>query len=254
MPVRLWVLSDLHLEFFDAVPPLDVPDADVCVCAGDILNRGVVPSLHYLAEQVAPHMPCVFVPGNHEFYRSSLYESLHEARRLRLPGVHLLEGAPVVLHGVRFVGATLWTDFALGGGKPWNMHAAGSLLNDYRAISLRKHPWRRLSPSDIEREHHLHRSLIDGCLALPFDGPTVVVTHHAPHPRSIAPEHAGSSLNAAFASDLTEMIDRRRPTLWVHGHMHNSCDYVVGETRILCNPAGYEGENPQFDPALIIEV
>ena len=254
MSVRLWVLSDLHLEFYDAPPPLDVPDADVCVMAGDLLNRGVVPSMHYLAEQVAPRMPVVFVPGNHEYYRSSLVEAMHEARKLKLPNVHLLDGSPVVLDGVRFVGATLWTDYELGGGKPWNMNAAAGLLNDFRAISYRKHPWQRLSPMHLEQEHFLHRRCIDDALAMPYDGPSVVVTHHAPHPRSVHERFAGSSLNAAFASNLTDLIERRRPNLWVHGHMHDSCDYVVGETRVLCNPAGYKGENTGFDPHLVVEV
>jgi len=251
---RLWILSDLHYEFYDALPTLDVPDADICVCAGDVTNRGIARSLGYLAEQVGRHMPVVFVPGNHEFYRAAIVESLHEARQMRLPGVHWLDDSAVVLHGIRFVGGTLWTDYMLGGGREWNMHAAESMMNDYRAIAYSKHSWRRLTPNHLAEMHRETRSAIDTYLSVPFDGPTVVVTHHAPHPRSIHPRYQGSSLNASFASDLSPLIERHQPALWVHGHMHDPSDYTVGRTRIVANPAGYPGENPLFDPTLVIEV
>jgi Icc-related predicted phosphoesterase len=251
---RLWVLSDLHHEFHAAPPAMTVPDADICVCAGDVLNKGVARAMGYLAEQVAPHMPVVFVPGNHEFYKSSLVEGMHEARALRLPGVHLLDDSAVVLDGVRFVGGTLWTDMELGGGRAWNVNAAEGLMNDYKAISYQKRPWQRLKAVDLVALHHETRRNIDMYLSVPFDGPTVVVTHHAPHPASIHERFTGSALNAAYASDLTDLIERRKPDLWVHGHMHDAADYMVGDTRIVCNPAGYPDEKTGYDPALVIEV
>lgn len=252
---KLWVLSDLHFEFEDVPPPLEIPaDADVCVLPGDLLNRGGQRSLDYLAAQVAPHIPVVFVPGNHEFYGAGITEGRHLMRSARLPGVHVLDDDLVVIGGVRFIGATLWTDFCFGGSREWNAHAAAGLMNDYRAIAFRKNPWKRLFPADTERMHWASRRFIQDALRMPFDGPTVVVTHHAPHPDSIHPRFEGSSLNAAFASDLTDLIEADGPDLWVHGHMHDGLDYEVGRTRILCNPRGYGSENAAFDPSLVIDL
>lgn len=255
MSARLWVLSDLHFEHEDTPPALDIPDADVCVMAGDLLNKGGMRSLGYLAEQVAKVMPVVFVAGNHEFYGASLTEGRHAMRNARLPGVHYLDDDMVVLDGVRFLGSTLWTDFCLGGHKAWDMHAAESNMNDYRAIALRKHPrWARLAPMHTESLHWDSRRFLDDALRIGFDGPTVVVTHHAPHPDSVHPRYKGSALNSAFASDMSEMLEMRGPELWVHGHMHDPSDYVVGRTRVLANPKGYGGENALYDPALVVEV
>jgi Icc-related predicted phosphoesterase len=83
--------------------------------------------------------------------------------------------------------------------------------------------------------------------------PTVIVTHHLPHPRSISGRFKSDLLNAAYASDLTDIIETGRPALWLHGHTHDSCDYRVGNTRIICNPRGYEDENNGFKPGLVIE-
>ncbi|MGO4816104.1 metallophosphoesterase, partial [Cupriavidus sp. 2MCAB6] len=96
-------------------------------------------------------------------------------------------------------------------------------------------------------------------LGKPHDGPTVVVTHHAPHPQSVQPRHQGSELSPAFVSDLGALIEEYQPELWIHGHDHGSHDYKVGRTRILANQAGYpnrngDRENPWFDPGCVVEV
>jgi Icc-related predicted phosphoesterase len=97
----------------------------------------------------------------------------------------------------------------------------------------------------------LHREL-----SQKFDGPTVVVTHHAPSPRSIAPKFADSELNPAFTSNLEPLIEHYQPALWVHGHMHNSSDYKIGQTRVVCNPRGYFPDelNPLFNPDLVVDL
>ena len=83
---------------------------------------------------------------------------------------------------------------------------------------------------------------------------TVVVTHHLPHAKSIPPRFKGDLLNAAYASDLSGVIEQGRPALWVHGHTHDSCDYDLGSTRVVCNPRGYDDENRDFNSALVVEI
>lgn len=251
--MKIRIASDLHLEFFGWTPPS--ADADVVVLAGDIHN-GV--SAVEWAVRHFPDTPVVYVPGNHEYYGGRLQDVLAELRKeaSRL-GVHVLDGDQVVLNGVRFLGATLWTDFALYGSAPPALGQAfadaEAGMNDYRLI---RYGEKGLFRPERAREIHLERvSWLEAGLAAPFEGPTVVVTHHLPHLRSIHPKYARSPMNPSFVSDLSHLV-RAPVALWIHGHTHESVDYVVNGTRVVCNPRGYlpMEPNPAFDPRLVVEV
>lgn len=256
--MRLWVLSDLHVEF-DASHyggGLKIPDADICIVAGDVMN-GCGNSIRWLDKMVAPAMPVIFVAGNHEFYGHSVFEGLEWARihAEECPRVHFLENDDVIIGGVRFLGCTLWTDFALDGDVRWGAANFEGRLNDARQIAWRMLPAREAFTANRALElHRRSRSFLQQELSKKFEGPTVVVTHHAPHRNSVHRRWKGSSLNPSFASDLSGMIELWRPQLWVHGHVHDSFDYQVSDTRILCNPRGYATENPAFKPDLVVEV
>jgi Icc-related predicted phosphoesterase len=253
--MKLWVLSDLHLEYADLHEPLDIADADVCICAGDLM-RYPANGVHWLGEHIAPSMPVIFVAGNHEFYKGGVKECLEDGRAAaaRFPNVHFLENDSVVIDGVRFVGATLWTDFRIEGSPELAMMVAGDRMIDYRKISLQRSPWKRFTPETSYRMHQDSKNYIGETLAQPFDGETVVATHHLPSKASVPDRFRGDLLNAAYASDLTEIIEEGKPDLWVHGHTHDSCDYQIGDTRVLCNPRGYDDENRKFDRHLVVEI
>ena len=91
-------------------------------------------------------------------------------------------------------------------------------------------------------------------LAEPFDGKTVVVTHHAPSSQSVHPRYARDLLTPAFASNLEKLMDGDRAALWIHGHMHESFDYEIYDTRVVCNPRGYAPRAlaPDFRPDLVV--
>ncbi|UVK44382.1 metallophosphoesterase [Mesorhizobium sp. AR07] len=254
--MKLWVLSDLHLDYEDMLP-IPPADADVCIVAGDVTN-GVSNAMHWIGREIAAFMPTIFVAGNHEFYRYSVVEQLAFARQIRLPNVHFLENSSVVIGGVRFVGATLWTDFALDSRSPrdlaWAMATAEGMLTDYRAITWTQSPHEAFTAGRARELHEASAAYIRRELQSPFDGPTVVVTHHAPHRNSVHERYGQSALNGAFASDLSGMIEIHKPALWVHGHVHDSFDYRVRDTRVGCNPRGYGNENPRFDPGLVVEI
>jgi hypothetical protein len=172
-----------------------------------------------------------------------------------------LENGTVVIDGVRFIGTTLWSDFCLdaaGSSQALAMTVAGSMINDFRVISWNDSDrrLRRFQPADALALHEESRMFLETELATRFAGKTVVVTHFLPSAKSISRRFAGSPLNAYFCSDLRTMIERHQPAVWVHGHTHDSCDYTIGRTRVLCNPRGYQGYelNPDFDPALVLEV
>lgn len=164
----------------------------------------------------------------------------------------------VVIERVRFIGCTLWTDYRLLGTPKPSMVFAGQELNDHRLIRYREEGghYSRFMPWHAAAEHRLDLAFIRSELGKPHDGPTVVVTHHAPHPQSIQPRHQGSALSPAFVSDLSALIEDFQPELWIHGHDHGSHDYRVGRTRIFANQAGYPDllgrENRGFDPRCVI--
>ena len=253
--MKLWVMSDLHLEHHDLDAPLVVPaGADVLVLAGDVTNRSPARGVEWLAANVP--LDSVYVAGNHEFYRGAVVPGLTEGREAShvRPRVRFLENDLAVVGGVRFVGCTLWTDFSVMGNTPLSVHAARVGMNDYRASKYSKQPYQRFTPELSRDLHYASRAFLRDALRIPFDGPTVVVTHHGPHPRSIDPLYDNDLLSAAYVSDLSDMLEEDGPDLWVHGHTHTSFDYVVCRTRVVCNPRGYGRENRGWNPGLVVEV
>lgn len=254
LSMRLHILSDLHLGARRLPETFLLPDveADALVLAGDIQRH--IDGLAWAARVGrAAGKPVIYVPGNHEYYHADLPEMLaslrKEARRL---GICLLSNDSVVIDGVRFLGSTLWSDFRLYPDLcPDAMRTAGSLMNDFKII---RNAGRAYSPEQSVQLHRIARGWLEEELSTPFAGPTVVVTHHAPHSGSVAERFKLDLLTPAFASDLSQLVERFEPELWIHGHMHDCFDYRVGKTRIVCNPMGYVTERNEFDPTLVIEV
>jgi predicted phosphodiesterase len=248
--MRIHVLSDLHLEFGVFEPA--VTDADVIVLAGDI-DVGVR-GLEWAA-RAFPGFAVVYVLGNHEYYGHSSPKLLNAMRaRAAELQLHLLENNAVVLGGVRFLGMTLWTDFALTGHVASAAEIARAQMRDYRKIRIDPQ-YRKLQPYDTLGWHRGSRHWLETALAEPFDGATVVVSHHAPSPRSINPASLKDEINAAYASDLEALIASSPINVWIHGHTHHNVDYWIGKTRVLTNQRGYSDElSPGFDASFVFEV
>lgn len=264
-PVRLLVLSDLHLEFAAFETPS--PDLyDIAVLAGDIAVG--TKAIHWARRPTTfAGKPVVLVPGNHEFYGSERTRMLELLREQSVGSdVHLLDRDEVTLSGVRFLGATLWTDFELdvdrGTSVAQAMRDATRGLNDFSLIReqhIDAARQDRFRPEDAAREHALSRAWLQEHLDAPTDpavSATVVVTHHAPSARSMDPIYEGSELNPCFYSDLPESFFQCA-ALWVHGHSHSSSDYRHHRPRVIANPRGYARrngtvENEHFDPGLVI--
>jgi Icc-related predicted phosphoesterase len=194
------------------------------------------------------------VLGNHEYYRDRLPELTDEIRRKsRDTNVFVLENESVQINDVTFLGATLWTDYSLDGNAEASSNIALNLMSDFLEINrVRGKP--TLVPEFFQKTHRASRRWLQETAAK-TKGPKVIVTHHAPHPKSIPPQFKGNRLNPAFASDLTEIIEKTEPRLWIHGHIHSNSDYRVGKTRVINNPRGYMDENANgFDPGLVVEI
>jgi predicted phosphodiesterase len=247
--MKIRIYSDLHLEFCDWTPP-SLP-ADVVVLAGDI---HVGPRGFAWAHRHFKNVPVVYVAGNHEYFGSDL-DSMR--RKLRAAArdfdILFLDEDSAVIDGVRFLGTTLWTDFGLYGSEPEQlstaMEYAHLAMYDYRAI--KRTPTEELRPEHTRRLHLDQSRWLKEQIDVPFDGPTVVVTHHLPHLKSVHPNFEGERSNPAFASDLSALF-RDHVKLWIHGHTHESMDYGIGATRVVCNPRGYMPHlpNDNFVPDL----
>lgn len=263
--MRIQLASDLHLEFLVSTRPEEAViaparDADVLVLAGDI-GTGLQ-ALEVFAEWPAP---VLYVAGNHEFYGFDLQAlRRHLADAARGTSVRFLDNSVADFGGTRFLGTTLWTDYKLSPNVPQAqaMGIAARALADHGRI---RHEGGMFSPADALTEHLESRAWLESELAKPYDGRTVVVSHHGPHPGSIHPRYATDPLNAAFASDLSPLLDGA--SLWLHGHVHDSFDYTMNGCRVVANPLGYPRnamsaiqarglrfENSQFQWACVLEV
>lgn len=261
--MKIQIASDLHLEFLEKQFPgyrvIEPADADVLVIAGDI---------HHSTKAIAAFadwpVPVIYVHGNHEAYHEQYFDLLKKMRvASKGSQVRYLEKDEYVLNGVRFLGCCLWTDYRLDSANFRKaMNDAETSLNDHRLIRIQQG---QFTAQDALETHRRSRDWLDTKLDEHFDGPTVVVTHHGPHPNSVHPRYAGTPLNAAFVSDLTPLL--QKSDLWIHGHVHDSLDYEVSGARVIANPRGYavnrltaqsieqlKWENERFDSKLVVRV
>jgi len=244
--VRIQIYSDLHLEHRPFAPPK--VRADLVVLAGDIANGAA--GIEWAKQTFS--VPVIYLAGNHEYYEGE-FDSVQEAMRAAVLGsaVELLDCSELVVGDVRFVGCTLWTDYSLAprNSRPDAIETARKLNPDYQLIRSGE---RKFAPEDAIALCSRHRAWLGAKLAEPFPGKTVVITHFAPHPFSIAPAYVGHRGNPAFVLDLSEMMGQA--ALWIHGHTHTLFDYFVRGTRVVCNPRGYPGEQTGFRSTLTVEL
>lgn len=253
--VRLQVLSDLHL----GNTPFNHPHthADIVVLAGDISRPAQAIEWAQGFEQ-----PVLYVAGNHESYGSSVQRTTIELqKRSAGTNIHFLQNEQRILHGVRFLGTTLWSDFNLfdtDALRQQSIAAAVPFIRDFSRIESDRAPGTSFSPEDMDALFAHNKAWLANALNETFNGPTVVITHHAPSRRSIHDRFKDSLVNSCFVSNSEDLMGSGRVALWIHGHTHNSFDYDVKGTRVLCNPRGYvrdgELENPAFNPELIVEI
>jgi predicted phosphodiesterase len=249
--MRLQIASDLHLELSRESDsrhgPLLRASSDALILAGDI-DR-----IDRVRERFSTWpTPVFYVRGNHDsFFTAYEVEIAKLANVARDERFILLERETWMRDSVRIIGCCLWTDFELLGRLDDAMLLAQYAGADYQC--LRHADGRRFTPGDTRFEHMLTVEWLTRELTKPFDGKTVVVTHHAPHVRSLNRHFGRQRYDSAFASDLSTLT--RHAHLWVHGHVHHSCDYKLNRCRVVCNPAGTERRpNPDFSPRFVVDV
>jgi predicted phosphodiesterase len=242
--VRINYFSDIHLEF----GPLAIPDnnANIVIAAGDIgIGRQGVEWLKTI------NKPVIYIAGNHEFYTHEYRSTLNMLHNTCAnTNIYFLEKNTFIFQEIRFIACTLWTDLLKEGEK--KAHDVGLRLNDFRTIHFKEHAFDQAAFTQLHR-----RSLmwLENELEHPFDGKTIVITHHAPSLLSWR-EKANDLKRMAYCNDLDELIKKHDIVAWFHGHIHSPNDYMLAGTRILSNPRGYLGrkEVEGFDQNKIVEI
>ncbi len=249
--MKLYILSDLHLDF--PAPPFKLPavDAHVVILAGDV-HHGYK-GLEW-ARETFPDKTVLYVLGNHEYYGEALPKHAKKLKREAAgTNVHVLEDDSREIAGIRFLGCTLWTDFKLFGEETVAAYEAQRFMNDYRRVRVNP-SYCKLRPAHTMALHRSSRGWLEAELKR-GNKKCVVITHHAPSLLSMPMPYRSDLLSAAYASALDDLIAETQPLLWIHGHIHTRADYTIGNTRVVCNPRGYPDEhNKTFNSELVIEI
>jgi len=276
--MKINLVSDMHLNFAD----VELPGGDVLIMAGDIMEAGHFRRAdnakkdtfladryrRFLAEEMPKYRKVIYIMGNHEHYNNS-YDDTPDRLRRELPdNVHFLEQESVQIDDVWFFGATFWTD--MNKGNPTSMQVIKQSMSDFKVIKF----GHGIKMDSLYGDSYYTNSFTPAYAASVFkdtvgklrvfldehkDDKVVVVSHHAPTSLSIDPMYKDDHhMNGAYYSDLSNLIlDNPQIKTWVHGHMHNQSNYMVGSTRVLTNPRGYAGYETianTFDPNFCFEV
>lgn len=288
--MRIQIVSDLHLEFSDVFIKNE-NNADVLILGGDIM---IAEDLHDHAEPASasdqieiikgkgtskrqlnaqrfrhflkrcsfqfPHV--IYIAGNHEFYNGKFYAGIDYLRSecSKFSNVYFLENDTKVIDDIVFMGATLWTD--MNKGDPLTLHAIRDMMNDFKVIRNDRLGYTSLKPIHAAERHRETKQYFKSVLEQNKDKKCVVVGHHTPSFLSVHEQYQNEHImNGGYTSDLSEFIlDHPQIVLWTHGHTHHCFDYVIGSTRIVCNPRGYHapddswGEDTGWDSNKIVEI
>ena len=247
--MRIQVVSDTHCEcgipIHKQITPQ--PDVDVCVMAGDFDDAtGGANVLNQLGEMFPK---VVAVLGNHNFYNGNISNRAKRVREgIENPNVHLLDCDELRLNGVRFLGCVLWSDL---NNDDWFVKQACKRINDFYMINDGD---ARFTPTALMRRHKEEKQWLELMLHEHSVGlPTVVVTHFLPSLLSCDKRYAGQVLNHYFAANCDDLVLDSGVKYWINGHTHTPCDYMIGDTRVVCNPRGYPNENKVYNE-LILEI
>ena len=266
--MKLAICSDLHLEFGDII--LKNAGADVLILGGDIMTAQELHDFkaddtkfadeltrrataeryrEFLARCSAEFPHVIYIAGNHEFYHGKYPDAYNylEAECQAFNNVYFLEQGKKEIADVTFIGATLWTD--MNGGDRTTLLIVQEMMNDYRIVRNSNRNYARLTPSDTVVRHKNTLKYIESVINTDPNKKYVVVGHHAPSKQSVKPRYAEDiEMNGAYSSDLKNFITGYpQIALWTHGHTHDQFDYYVGNTRIVCNPRGYDGWEASAD-------
>jgi Icc-related predicted phosphoesterase len=238
--MKIGYISDLHAEhYYERVPYDPTPicdDLDIIVLAGDICNQNTETLM--CLQGIYPNIPILYVLGNHEYYHIDISKSglIYNPMHLMYRNIVLLDNTAHISNGVRFLGTTLWSNLS-------DKHDAANVQAHMYDLKLIFNNSKVLSAKKYTELWQKNVKWLEEILSQPFDGKTVVISHHSPSPITCAPEHQSSNIRHGFHSDLNWLIEKYKPALWIYGHDHISAIHKVGETLLVSNQYGYPHES-----------
>jgi hypothetical protein len=285
--MKIAIASDLHLEFGDLdIQNPDQADVlilsgDILV-ARDMVEHDpyLTLGLEYRSNRYHNFMQrcsekfahVIYVMGNHEHYHGDFAKTHAHLRDVLsyLKNVHVLEKEILTVDDVTFIGGTLWTD--MNNNDQLTLYHMRSMMNDFRCVDNsdrmtsykvyeqidgvddREHPIfkqrvSKFSPDDALEDHVKMKGYIQQIIEGKLNQKFVVAGHHSPSKQSTHAMYKNDTImNGGYSSDMDEFIKHHpQIRLWTHGHTHHNFDYVIGKTRIVCNPRGYINYEAQAD-------
>ena len=277
--MKISLVSDVHLEFSD-LDIANTDNAEVLILSGDIcvaadldmrdrrqteqgFARWRSEMFHEFFERCAANFPhVIYIMGNHEYYHSDFATALTDVRRklAHLSNLYIMERDVKVIGDVTFIGGTLWTD--MNNSDLLTLYHMRTMMNDFRVITNSTTPVHfktsegefrtrvgKFSPEDAVSEHVKMKQYIQSVVQGNHDTKYVVVGHHSPSRLSTHEMYKNDTvMNGGYSSDMDDFIqDHPQIRLWTHGHTHHEFDYMIGKTRVMCNPRGYAGYEQQAD-------
>jgi len=262
---KVGILSDLHLEGSNI--KLDNLNCDVLVLAGDISQNFSLLG-NFFSYNIPEHIPVIYVPGNHEYERKCFHEVIDKLKEFEriFPNINILQNEAKDIEGIRFIGTTLWSNFE--GVEPskkdkvkeWCKLNISDFSYIFKKDFINENAfiWRPWSPDDMEEEFKKAYKFLEFELKKNHtENPKFVVTHFAPHQNSTSKKYEGELGNAYFINHLPELMGFS--DYWVHGHTHDSFEYNIQGTKVICNPRGYSkmydlSQNLDFNKNFYVEV
>lgn len=240
MAQKLAICSDLHIDTYSSgawyLPQIPHENTTILIMAGDVCECRSIPNFEDFFDDINHRFQHVlYIMGNHEYYGGEYQVTVDVARQSlqEFENITILDNESIQMDNIHFVGSTLWTNIL-----DHDIKFAQGMMSDYRAIKYRGH---RLTPQDTSAMHEECVRFIDREID-PLKK-TVLITHHMPSYACVHPIYHGNRLNCAFLGNISDRLELLKPVLAIHGHTHTQVDVIEGDTRIICNPRGYPGEN-----------
>lgn len=255
--MKIQILSDLHQEFYDKqIVSKEDMVGDIVLLAGDMTAGSK--SIEYIKNY---EKPFYYVMGNHEHYGRHWDGCIKDYQAMfKDSNVTVMENDTIVVKNIRIAACTLWTNFyapmpvtitpAFGveSGMEHQGFFCKEMMSDFSTI-------KGITISGWEERYKNSVKYLETILSQKHEGPTVVLTHHAPSFKSSHPKYENSAIKGGFCSNLEYLMEEYQPEIWFHGHCHESFDYMIDKTRVICNPRGYRSENASgYKRQLIVEL
>lgn len=240
------VISDIHLEY---AKKLDIPvikGVKFLILAGDIGSyRDHLDFIRACAKKYT----VIYVLGNHEFYGYTLKEVRDFWKSVEIENFYFLDNSSVVIDGIEFIGSTLWVDFNRR--NPRTMMSASVDIKDFRKI-YNATADEYITSDEIYSEFETAYNYLKEAIYQDNGMTKVLVTHHAFSHQSVHPSYRNHEsdlrMNHMYASNLDYFIGNSLLKVAIHGHMHTSVDYMLGDVHVVCEPVGYpDAVNPEFN-------